>query len=299
VNVTTPAKRDLSERQTSGTLMLTLANGILHDQVGRIGYIAANFQFQFDNPVQAGAIFTAGFSVCSNGSLALGGSAVFYQCLSGNFFNLYDRHWAAQCNAILIELIGAAPAPAPTPAPQIVTSAIVSVKSEGQPVPTNVVTTIASEKGDGQPVITSISERPDGQPVMTVVPAPVSQIGDGQIQASTAPAVSEKPEGQPVVTSQAPAVSEKPEGQPVVTSQAPAVSEKPEGQPVVTSQAPAVSEKSEGQPVVTSQAVNVVSTASSTSSGPPAAFTGAAAREVSGQKVMAMAAGIVGAVALL
>jgi hypothetical protein len=33
--------------------------------------------------------------------------------------------------------------------------------------------------------------------------APISQISDGQIQATTAPAVSEKSEGQPVVTSQA------------------------------------------------------------------------------------------------
>jgi hypothetical protein len=189
--------------------MLTLANGILHDQVGRIGYIAANFQFQFDNPVQAGAIYTAGFSVCSNGSLALGGSAVFYQCLSGNFFNLYDRHWAAQCSPIFIELIGAAPAPAPAPTPQTITSSVVSEKSEGQPVPTGVIS-VVSEKSEGQPVVTSISERPDGQPVVT---------------SAAPPAVSEKSEGQPVVTPAAPpAVSEKSEGQPVVTPAA--VSEK-------------------------------------------------------------------------
>lgn len=57
-------------------------------------YIAANYQFQFDAPPQAGAIYTTGFSLCANGSLALGGSAIFYQCLSGSFYNLYDRDWA-------------------------------------------------------------------------------------------------------------------------------------------------------------------------------------------------------------
>ena len=90
---------------TNGTLELSLANGILKDSKGRTGYIASNFQFQFDDPPQAGAIFTAGFSVCANGSLALGGSNVFYQCLSGNFYNLYNKDWAAQCSPVTIETV--------------------------------------------------------------------------------------------------------------------------------------------------------------------------------------------------
>ncbi len=90
---------------SNSTLALTLADGILHDAKGRTGYIAANYQFQFDAPPQAGALFTSGFSVCSNGSLALGGSNVFYQCLSGNFYNLYDRHWAAQCSPVTINTL--------------------------------------------------------------------------------------------------------------------------------------------------------------------------------------------------
>ena len=89
--------------RTEGTLKLTLTDGILKDARGRTGYIASNFQLQFDAPPQAGAIFTSGFSVCTNGSLALGGSSVFYQCLSGNFYNLYDRFWAAQCSPVTIE----------------------------------------------------------------------------------------------------------------------------------------------------------------------------------------------------
>ncbi|KAL8830324.1 MAG: hypothetical protein Q9170_005781 [Blastenia crenularia] len=91
--------------KTEGTLELTLADGVLKDAKGRTGYIASNFQFQFDGPPQAGAIFTSGFTACSNGTLALGGSNVFYQCRSGDFFNLYDRSWAAQCSPITISLL--------------------------------------------------------------------------------------------------------------------------------------------------------------------------------------------------
>ena len=82
---------------------ITLQDTKLTDQSGRTGYIASNFQLQFDNPPQAGAIYTAGFSVCENGTLALGGSSIFYQCLSGSFYNIYDRSWAAQCSPAYIQ----------------------------------------------------------------------------------------------------------------------------------------------------------------------------------------------------
>lgn len=49
VNVTTNAKRDLAKRDA---LTLTLQNGLLKDALGRTGYIAANYQFQFDGPPQ-------------------------------------------------------------------------------------------------------------------------------------------------------------------------------------------------------------------------------------------------------
>lgn len=88
-----------------GVLNLTLADGVLLDSEGRTGYIASNYQFQFDKPAQAGAIYTSGFSVCGNGSLALGGSNIFYQCLSGSFYNLYDRNWAPQCSPITIDVL--------------------------------------------------------------------------------------------------------------------------------------------------------------------------------------------------
>jgi Yeast PIR protein repeat len=91
--------------RAEGTLELTLNDGVLKDAQGRTGYIASNYQFQFDAPPQAGAIYTSGFSVCGNGSLALGGSNVFYQCLSGSFYNLYDRDWAPQCSPVTIETL--------------------------------------------------------------------------------------------------------------------------------------------------------------------------------------------------
>ncbi|KAK0616959.1 hypothetical protein B0T14DRAFT_388933, partial [Immersiella caudata] len=86
----------------TGILVTTLDDGVIKDAQGRTGYIASNFQFQFDGPPQAGSIYTAGFSECSNGSLALGGSTVFYQCKSGSFYNLYDRWWADQCSPVEI-----------------------------------------------------------------------------------------------------------------------------------------------------------------------------------------------------
>jgi hypothetical protein len=88
-----------------GELAITLDNGILKDAKQRTGYIASNFQLQFDGPPQAGAIYTAGFTVCGNSSLALGGSNIFYQCLSGSFYNLYDRKWAAQCSPVTISAL--------------------------------------------------------------------------------------------------------------------------------------------------------------------------------------------------
>lgn len=82
--------------------MCTLKDGILRDHNGRTGSIVANQQFQFDGPPQAGAIYTGGFSVCKNNSLAIGGSARWWRCMSGNFGNLYDEWIGDQCTEIRI-----------------------------------------------------------------------------------------------------------------------------------------------------------------------------------------------------
>ncbi|KAL9476233.1 hypothetical protein ACSS6W_006074 [Trichoderma asperelloides] len=103
VTINKLGKRDSEQKRSCGdpdALLLTLKGGILKDAKNRTGYIASNYQLQFDEPTQPDAIYTSGFSSCSNGLLALRGSTTFYQCRSGNFYNLYDRNWAAQCEPV-------------------------------------------------------------------------------------------------------------------------------------------------------------------------------------------------------
>ena len=89
----------------NGTLQLTLSDSILLDAHGRTGYIASNFQFQFDNPPQSEALFTSGWGACDDGTLSLGGAKRFWRCRSGGFYNLYDRWWAAQCSEVEIRVV--------------------------------------------------------------------------------------------------------------------------------------------------------------------------------------------------
>lgn len=184
------AKRDLEKRECSGegALVMTLNNGVLLDSKDRTGYIADNYQFQFDKPAQTGAIYTAGFSACGNSSLALGGSAVWYQCLSGNFYNLYDRHWAKQCEPVLLQIVpcggGSAGGAAGGGAGGVYTTTVIDQIGDGQP---QVKPTVVTQIGDGQiqaptDVVTQIG---DGQIQVPPSAPPVTQIGDGQIQAPT------------------------------------------------------------------------------------------------------------------
>ncbi|CCK69222.1 beta-1,3-glucan linked protein KNAG_0C01090 [Huiozyma naganishii CBS 8797] len=92
--------------KSTGTLQMNVKGGILTDGKGRIGSIVANRQFQFDGPPpQAGAIYAAGWSITPAGNLALGKQDVFYQCLSGDFYNLYDQHIGSQCNPVYLQAI--------------------------------------------------------------------------------------------------------------------------------------------------------------------------------------------------
>ena len=84
---------------------MNLHNGILTDSKGRIGSIVANQQFQFDGPPpQAGAIYAAGWSI-KDGKLAIGNSTTFYQCLSGNFYNLYAEHIGSKCEPVELDIV--------------------------------------------------------------------------------------------------------------------------------------------------------------------------------------------------
>ncbi|CAR23989.1 Cis3p [Lachancea thermotolerans CBS 6340] len=92
--------------KVNGTLEMTLSNSILKDGKGRIGAIVANRQFQFDGPPpQAGSIYAAGWSITTDGNLAIGETEVFYQCLSGTFYNLYDESIGAQCSPVHLEVV--------------------------------------------------------------------------------------------------------------------------------------------------------------------------------------------------
>ncbi|KAJ4347720.1 hypothetical protein N0V95_005174 [Ascochyta clinopodiicola] len=96
------SKRETAQEAADGLLFCTLENGILRDQYSRTGSVVANRQFQFDGPPQAGAIYTGGFSICQNNSLAIGGSARWFRCMSGAFGNLYDESIGDQCTEIRI-----------------------------------------------------------------------------------------------------------------------------------------------------------------------------------------------------
>ncbi|ETI28022.1 hypothetical protein G647_00471 [Cladophialophora carrionii CBS 160.54] len=213
VNVSSAAKRDLQSRQQDGVLTLTLADSVLVDQAGRTGYIASNYQFQFDSPPQAGAIYTSGFSVCSNYSLALGGSAIWYQCLSGNFYNLYDRNWAPHCVPIyLYALTSSAPA---------TTTAVPTIgqQTDGQPT----ATSVATQLSDGQPQAPTgapATQLSDGQP-QAPTGAPATQISDGQPQAPTGAPATQLSDGQPQAPTGA-AATQLSDGQPQAPTGAPA-----------------------------------------------------------------------------
>ncbi|ABN66501.1 predicted protein [Scheffersomyces stipitis CBS 6054] len=91
---------------TDNSLAMVLEGSVLRDSHGRVGAIVANRQFQFDGPPpQAGSIYAAGWSITKEGNLALGSVDTFYQCLSGDFYNLYDENVAAQCSPVKLNIV--------------------------------------------------------------------------------------------------------------------------------------------------------------------------------------------------
>ncbi|KAK2775042.1 covalently-linked cell wall protein [Colletotrichum kahawae] len=269
-------KRSLETRSNcgqQGALDLTLKDSVLTDSQGRIGSIVANYQFQFDGPPQSGVIYTSGFSVCGNGSLALGGSTTFYQCQSGDFSNLYDRSWAPQCSPIHLSVLPCG-SDAPVPSGNVVGT-------------TMVATTVVTVIGDGQP-----------QVVPTVVPVPICQIGDGQIQGHTTPCgelppvtVTPPPPAPSAPAPSAPAAP--PPGTPVAPPAAPPVPT-PAAPPVQPSQ-PAASQPPVVPPVIntTTPVQPPATTAPATpSSTTPAAPPVAAGQHIAPAPFAALAAGV-------
>ncbi|KAF4978529.1 hypothetical protein FZEAL_5101 [Fusarium zealandicum] len=202
------SKRDLLQKRScngEGVLVMTLEDGVLKDAQGRTGYISESYQFQFDEPAQSGAVYTAGFSVCSNGTLALGSSAVFWQCQSGDFYNLYDRHWADQCSPVEFGIMGCGGKPKVAAKKRVVGSSIVAttvvtVVSAGvtKEVPTTIVVPMC-QIGDGQVQVRTTPCDDMELPIITA--PPISQVSDGKLQVPTtappAPPAPVQPEGQP------------------------------------------------------------------------------------------------------
>jgi hypothetical protein len=246
---TAVTKRQTSTCGKSGLLTAKLADGVLTDSQGRIGSIVANYQFQFDGPPpQAGALYTAGFSVCKNGTLAIGGSAVFYACQSGDFSNLYDRAWAEHCKPVFLNVLPCGSAGGAGQRP------------DGQPTFTSAAPPV-SQIGDGQPqgttaVAPPVTQIPDGQvQIPTAAPAPpVNQISDGQLQiptAAPAPPVNQISDGQVQIPTAAPAppVTQISDGQVQIPTVAPAppVTQISDGQVQVPTTAAPVTQISDGQ----------------------------------------------------
>lgn len=314
------------QRDTPLTIMLT--NGVLKDSDGRTGYLASNMQFQFDNPPQAGAIYTAGFTICSNGSLALGNDALWWSCLSGSFSNIYYESQGGQCKEVTLQAIpyGASGTTAAPPPPSGATTAAAPCTEykDGQPqcTPTTAAppAPMCTEYVDGQPQCSAVTAAPacteykDGQPqcsAVTAAPAVCSEYKDGQPQCATATptaACTEYKDGQPqcsAVTA-APAVcSEYSDGQPqcataTASPPAPVCSEYSDGQPQCATATPTAvcTEYKDGQPQCpTAAATGTLAIASSSYTGAPIA-TGAAANLGFNKEMFGLAAGIL-AVAVL
>ncbi|KAF2636452.1 covalently-linked cell wall protein [Massarina eburnea CBS 473.64] len=297
----TASKRSMEKRQADGALKVTLDGGVLKDQAGRTGSIVANHQFQFDNPVQGDAIATSGFGVCNNGTITHDGSAIWYQCLSGTFYNLYDESIGQHCSAIYISAVSGSSAP-------------VTQISDGQPGASTQVP--ISQISDGQPQAPTsgpvISQISDGQPQAPTGGPVVSQISDGQPQAPTGspgPIISQISDGQPQApTSYAPGpiISQISDGQPqaptsVVTPAptAPVVTQISDGQPQAPT-GPVVTQISDGQPQAPiATGTGIIGTGSSSprptgnftapNATAPVSFPGAAASNVAGMGAFALA----------
>ncbi|KAF9880586.1 covalently-linked cell wall protein [Colletotrichum karsti] len=273
ITIVSLGKRSLETRSNcgqQGSLDLVLKDSVLTDSKGRIGSIVANYQFQFDGPPQSGVIYTSGFSVCGNGSLALGGSTTFYQCKSGDFSNLYDRSWAPQCSPIHLNVLPCA-ADAPTPSGNVVGT-------------TMVATAYVSVIGDGQP-----------QVIPTTVPVPICQIGDGQIQGHTTPCgelppvTKTPPPPAPSAPASEPAYTPPgtPVPPPVTTPVAPPVESTPQpSAPPVNTSVPVV------PPASTPVASNPATTPAAPSSTSPAAPPAAAGDHIVPAPLVALVAGL-------
>lgn len=216
IQVVQPSSKVKRQSSDATTLTVTLSGGKLMDQNGRTGYVAANNQFQFDAPPQAGAKETSGFSVCGDLLAHDNGVTTWDSCKSGSFSNLYSENSASYCKVVNIQVIQASGSSSAS------TTAVTQI-TDGQPqAPTSVASPV-TQITDGQPQAPTTAAAPvtqisDGQPqAPTTAAAPVTQISDGQPQAPTTAAapVTQISDGQPQApTTAAAPVTQISDGQP-------------------------------------------------------------------------------------
>lgn len=155
-------KRTPPAEGPASPLSSTLEDGVLRDGDSRFGYIAANHQYQYDNPIQAGALYTTGWSICPNNTLALGGTTVFWQCTSGDFYNLYDTPIRTGCIAINLQIV---PSSGSSSVP-VTSSYVVPTSTYVPPSSTYVATSTSAEPT--YPSSTPVSSTP----ISSSTPAP-------------------------------------------------------------------------------------------------------------------------------
>lgn len=96
VNATTGAKIAIPGFPTG---QLYLKGGFLSTSEGAVAYFDANHQLRWNRQ------YTVSSSVCGNGSVAIGGSAILYRCLSINFFQLFSKNVSSECSPAYISVI--------------------------------------------------------------------------------------------------------------------------------------------------------------------------------------------------
>ena len=156
--------------------MLTLNGGVLLDGKGRTGYTASNNQFQFDGPPQAGAKDVDGWTVCPDtAQLKLKGEAIFFNCLSGDFYNIYNEKQGEQCNEVTIQVLPCTGSSSIVTKPQTISETPSNTESSAQ-------VTSASEN--------FMTEMPtSGVPTITTLPIPPPASANASLPIATGTAV--------------------------------------------------------------------------------------------------------------
>ncbi|GMF03562.1 unnamed protein product [Ambrosiozyma monospora] len=91
----------------SQAVMMSIIDGIMYDEQGRIGSIVSNSQLQFDGPPpQAGTKYALGWSITNNFFLALGDQTVFYECPQDDQYKVYGDKLYDSCTEVMIKVAG-------------------------------------------------------------------------------------------------------------------------------------------------------------------------------------------------